>query len=235
MEKHPGGWVVSAPNFGSPGPGFKSCRRLNSAHDCMSLHHSLSSFLNLNKCWKGCKTQNHYSACMERVKIGKKSAVLRKPKASTQTLVQTCSLLFQADLSFHILDKKDTEFYCVLLAPAYNTHQVFAQDFVGKKMFLCLFRALLTKFWVAKACHISLRLSWKWPNLAGHESKQAEFTTVLTKFLIFMFYWITSLFPILHYGKSVAQADLFKLWHVKWVLSHGLVINAVSDAYVCFP
>ena len=34
-----------------------------------------------------------------------------------------------------------------------------------------------------------------------------------------MFYKITNLFPILNYGKSVAQADLFKLQYVKRVIS----------------
>ena len=49
--------------------------------------------------------------------------------------------------------------------------------------------------------------------------------------LIFMLYKITNLFPILNYGKSVAQADLFKLQCVKRVILQSLVINTDSDAY----
>ena len=45
-----------------------------------------------------------------------------------------------------------------------------------------LFNALLTKFPYVKACHIALGSSWKWPNSAGYESKQAKFTIALTDF-----------------------------------------------------
>ena len=38
----PGGQVISAPNFGSQGPGFESHKRRNSAHDyAVSLHRAL--------------------------------------------------------------------------------------------------------------------------------------------------------------------------------------------------
>ena len=46
-----------------------------------------------------------------------------------------------------------------------------------------------------------------------------------------MFYKITNLFPILNYSKSVGQADLFKLQHVKRVILLSPVINTDSDAY----
>ena len=48
-----------------------------------------------------------------------------------------------------------------------------------------------------------------------------------------MFYKIANLFPILNYGKSVAQADLFKLQRVKRVLLLSPVIHTDSDAYAC--
>ena len=48
-----------------------------------------------------------------------------------------------------------------------------------------------------------------------------------------MFYKITNLFPILNYGKSVVQADLFKLQCVKRVILQSPVINTDSDAYAC--
>ena len=51
---------------------------------------------------------------------------------------------------------------------------------------------------------------------------------------IFMFYKITNLFPVLNYGKSAAQADLFKVTHcMKRVISQSPVINTDSDAYSC--
>ena len=64
----------------------------------------------------------------------------------------------QHEILQHIIN---TEFRSVLLAPACNTHQIFAQDAVGKKRYSFvehaeLFCTLLTKFQNAKACHISL-------------------------------------------------------------------------------
>ena len=50
---------------------------------------------------------------------------------------------------------------------------------------------------------------------------------------ISMFHQITNFFPKLNYSKSVVQADLFKLWCVKRVMSQKPVINTDSDAYAC--
>ena len=47
----------------------------------------------------------------------------------------------------------------------------------------------------------------------------------------FYVYKITNLFPILKYGKSVAQADLFNIQCVKWVIWQSLEIETDSDAY----
>ena len=38
LLKHPGGWVVSVPNFGSSGLRFKFSWRQNSAHNCMAFY-----------------------------------------------------------------------------------------------------------------------------------------------------------------------------------------------------
>ena len=43
-----GGWVFSVPNIGSRGPELESCRRQNSAHDCMGLDCTEPLFITLS-------------------------------------------------------------------------------------------------------------------------------------------------------------------------------------------
>ena len=66
--KHLGSQVLNASDFASQGPGFESCCRQNSAHDCMALHDTepfiiiLPLSLNdLNNVEKDKKTPNHYN------------------------------------------------------------------------------------------------------------------------------------------------------------------------------